>query len=110
MKFPTPQSYMLWLHWGPVRKLKDMAYSLQGDAYLAAYCGISWDAKDDAACAAWTAEVVRKLRPISIGSQMNDENMQFNKAPVLSKEAAARLEADARKKYDPDRRFVSYLT
>jgi hypothetical protein len=108
VKFPTPQSYMLWLHWGPVRKLKDMAYSLQGDAYLSP-CGVCWDAKDDAACAAWTAEVVRKLRPISIGSQMNDENMVSNKAPYLSKEAAVRLEA-LRAKHDPDRRFVSYLT
>jgi hypothetical protein len=108
IKFPTPQSYMLWLHWGPVQKLKDMAYSVQADAYLSP-CGVNWDAKDDGACAAWTADVVRKLKPISVGAQMNDENMVFNKLPYLSKEASARLEA-MRKKYDPDRRFVSYVT
>jgi len=107
VNFPTPQSYMLWLHWGPVQKLKDMAYSLQGDVYLSP-CAITWDAKDDTKCAAWTAEVVRKLKPISIGSQMNDENMPTNKGPYLSKEAAARLEA-MRVKYDPNRRFVSFL-
>jgi hypothetical protein len=106
--FPTPQSYMLWLQWGPVQKLKDMAYSVQADTYLSP-CGINWDAKEDARCAAWIADVVRKLRPISVGAQMNDENMQFNKAPYLSKEASARLET-MRKKYDPDHRFVSYLT
>jgi len=49
------------------------------------------------------------LRPVSIGSQMNDENMPANKGPYLSTEAAARLEA-LRAKYDPDRRFVSFLT
>ena len=30
----APQSFMLWLHWGPVRKLPDMAYSVQGDIYM----------------------------------------------------------------------------
>jgi FAD/FMN-containing dehydrogenase len=40
---------------------------------------------------------------------MNDENMPANKGPYLSKEAAEKLER-LRKKYDPQRRFVSYLT
>jgi FAD/FMN-containing dehydrogenase len=108
VKFPTPQSFMLWMHWGPVQKLKDMAYSLQGDVYLSTNA-ISFDAKDDERCAAWSAEVIGKLKPIGNGSQMNDENMPSNKGPYLSKESAARLEA-LRKKYDPERRFVSYLT
>ena len=108
INLPTPQSYMLWMHWGPVQKLKDMAYSVQGDTYLSP-CGISWDEKDDAKCAAWCANVIRKLKPISFGSQMNDENMPSNKGPYLSEEAAAKLET-LRKKYDPQRRFVSFLT
>jgi hypothetical protein len=108
INLPTPQSYMLWMHWGPVQKLKDMAYSVQGDTYLSP-CGISWEETDDAKCAAWTSSVIRKLQPIMFGSQMNDENMPSNKGPYLSKEAAARLET-MRKKYDPQRRFVSFLT
>ena len=40
---------------------------------------------------------------------MNDENMPANKGPYLSKEASTRLEA-LRAKYDPERRFVSYLS
>jgi hypothetical protein len=108
LKFPTPQSFMLWLHWGPVQKLKDMAYSLQRDVYLSPNA-IYNDAVDDERCAAWSAEIIGKLKPISNGSQMNDENMPFNKGPYLSKEASARLEA-MRAKYDPQRRFVSFLT
>jgi FAD/FMN-containing dehydrogenase len=108
LKFPTPQSFMLWLHWGPVQKLKDMAYSLQGDVYLSPNA-IYYDAVDDERCAAWSAEMMSKLRPISIGSQMNDENMPVNKGPYLSKEAAARLET-MRAKYDPQRRFASFLS
>jgi len=108
LKFPTPESFMLWLHWGPVQRLKDMAYSVQGDVYLSPNA-IYFDAADDERCAAWSAEVMSKLKPISNGSQMNDENMPINKGPYLSKEASARLEA-MRAKYDPQRRFVSFLT
>lgn len=108
LKFPTPQSFMLWLHWGPVQKLKDMAYSVQGDVYLSPNA-IYYDAADDERCAAWSRETIGKLKPIGNGSQMNDENMPVNKGPYLSKEASTRLEA-MRAKYDPQRRFVSFLT
>ena len=108
LKFPTRESFMLWMHWGPVQKLKDMAYSLQGDVYLSPNA-IYHDGADDERCGAWSAEIISKLKPISNGSQMNDENMPFNKGPYLSKEASARLE-EMRAKYDPQRRFVSFLT
>ena len=81
LKFPTPQSFMLWLHWGPVQKLKDMAYSLQGDVYLSPNA-IYYDAADDERCAAWSAEMMSKLKPISNGSQMNDENMPVQQRTV----------------------------
>jgi hypothetical protein len=108
INLPTPESYMLWMHWGPVQKLPDMAYSVQGDTYLSP-CAITWDEKNDAKSFEWTASVIRKLRPIMAGSQMNDENMPANKGPYLSKEAAEKLER-LRKKYDPERRFAGYLT
>jgi hypothetical protein len=108
VKFPTPQSFMLWMHWGPPQKLKDMCYSLQGDVYLST--NAIWNnPADDERCAAWGQDVIGRLKPISNGSQMNDENMPANKGPYLSKEAAARLET-LRKKYDPDRRFVGFLS
>jgi len=106
-KLPTPQSFMLWLHWGPVQKLPDMAYSVQGDTYFSPNA-IYYDEKDDARCAAWSAEVISKFKPISTGSQMNDENMPVNKGPYLSKENAAKLEV-LRKKYDPQGRFAGFL-
>jgi hypothetical protein len=67
------------------------------------------DAVDDERCAAWSAEIIGKLKPISNGSQRKDENMPFNKGPYLPKEASACLET-MRAKYDPQRRFVSSLT
>ena len=106
LKLPTPQSFLLWMHWGPAQKLKDMAYSLQGDIYLSP-CAIYQDAADDQRCAAWSAETMAMLKPIGSGSQMNDENLPINKGPYLSAEASARLEA-MRAKYDPQHRFASF--
>jgi hypothetical protein len=107
LKLPTPDSFMLWMHWGPVQRLPDMAYSVQGDLYMSPNA-IYYDAADDARCSAWSAEVMAKLKPITIGSQMNDENMPVNKGRYLSAEAAAKLEV-LRKKYDPQRRFAGFL-
>ncbi len=107
LKLPSPESSMLWMQWGPVQKLPDMAYSLQGDTYLSPNA-LYQDAKDDARCAAWVADSIAKLKPIGVGSQMNDENMPANKGPYLAKDASARLEA-MRKKYDPENRFTGFL-
>jgi FAD/FMN-containing dehydrogenase len=92
----------------PSGKIKNMAYSITGRFYFSAMT-ISYDPAEDAACAAWLARVVEKLRPIATGSQMNDENMPINTLPYLSAEASARLEA-LRAKHDPERRFPSFLS
>ena len=51
---------------------------------------------------------MRNLDPISIGAQMNDENIQHHPARYLSAEAAKRLE-NLRHRYDPQGRFPGYL-
>jgi len=107
LKLPSPESTMLWMHWGPVQKLPDMAYSLQADTYLSPSVHYQ-DVKDDARCAAWVADAIAKFRPIANGSQMNDENMPQNKGPYLSPQASARLGA-MRKKHDPQNRFAGFV-
>lgn len=105
---PTPQSYFLWLCWGPVQLLQDMAYSLQGDTYLSP-CGVNFQATDDARCAEWVAEAVKAMEPFSLGGQMNDENMAVNQRQYLSHEAHRRLEIQ-RDRYDPTHLFAGFLT
>ena len=107
VNLPTPEATLLWMHWGPVQKLPDMAYSLQADTYLSPSIHYQ-DAKDDERIAAWVSGAIAKFRPISIGSQMNDENMPQNKGPYLSAAASTRLEA-MRKKYDPENRFTGFI-
>jgi FAD/FMN-containing dehydrogenase len=93
--------------WRPKEKvLGDMAYSMTGAAYVSP-TAVYYDPADDARCAAWVRRIVERVRPVSIGSQVNDENTPANKGPYFSKESAARLEK-LRAKYDPDRRFLSF--
>jgi hypothetical protein len=107
LDFPTPQSHVFIQVWGPVQTLPDMAYSVQGDIYLACNA-VYYDPADDARCAAWVVEAAKRLDRISVGAQMNDENTEHHMARYLSPEASQRLET-MRNKYDLDRRFPGFL-
>ena len=107
LDFPTPQSHVFIQVWGPVQTLPDMAYSVQGDIYIACNA-VYYDPADDARCATWAVEATKRLDRISVGAQMNDENTEHHKARYLSPEAAQRLET-MRNKYDPERRFPGFL-
>jgi hypothetical protein len=48
------------------------------------------------------------MQSLSVGAQMNDDNMIGHKQRYLSDTAATRLEK-LRAKYDPQHRFVSFL-
>jgi len=105
--FPTPASYVFIQIWGPIRKLPDMAYTVQGDIYISSNA-VYYDPADDARCEAWAVQAMRNLDAISIGGQMNDENIQHHPARYLSVEASRRLE-QLRHRYDPQGRFPGYL-
>lgn len=93
--------------WGPVREVPNAAYSVQGEIYISAnavYMDEAEDAKNDA----WALDAIRRLHPISVGAQMNDENMALDPQRYLSEEASKRLE-ELRARYDPEGRFVSFL-
>lgn len=107
-RHPTPRTHTFWMSWGPVKPLPDMAFSVQDDVFLATYT--VWDdPREDEAMERWPVEQFRKLDDLSTGGQMNDENMARHPQKYLSPAASRRLEK-LRAKYDPDHRFVSYLT
>ncbi|MGC3980965.1 MAG: FAD-binding oxidoreductase [Steroidobacteraceae bacterium] len=105
--YPTEESFVMWQCWGPVQKLDDMAYSIQGDVYLS-NGAVYRDAADDARCDAWVTGNMKRMEHLSVGSMMNDEKMMDRKSRYLSTSATRRLEA-MRAKHDPDRLFVSFL-
>jgi hypothetical protein len=107
-ELPSPRSHVFWFNWGPLRKLPDMALSVQADIYLGAY-SVWDDPTDDARMEKWPVDQFRKLESLSVGGQMNDENMQAHPQRYLSESASSRLEG-LRAKHDPQQVFVSYLT
>jgi hypothetical protein len=107
-QLPSPRSHVFWFNWAPLRHWPDMALSVQGDIYLGAY-SVWENAADDERMERWPVEQIRKLESLSIGGQMNDENMLAHPQRYLSEAAAARLKA-LRAKHDPQQMFVSYLS
>lgn len=105
--FPSPQSSLFLQCWGPLRKLPDMAYSVQANLYIAVN-GTYYDPADDPKVAAWVADSTRRMSDLSAGAQMNDENMARHPARYLSPEASRRLEA-MRRQHDPHGVFPGFL-
>jgi hypothetical protein len=104
---PSPKSYIFLQCWGPIRKLPDMAYSVQADLYISSNA-VYYNPDDDARCETWAVQAMRNLDAISAGAQMNDENTEHHPARYLSAEASRKLEA-LRRKHDPERRFPGFL-
>lgn len=105
---PTPRSHVFWFNWGPVKPLGDLVLSVQGDIYLGAY-SIWSDPAQDAEMDAWPVEQMRKLESLSVGGQMNDENMLARPDKYLSDEVNEKLEK-LRAIHDPKNVFLSFLT
>lgn len=107
LNHPTPRADAYWSCWGPIQSLDDMAYSIQGNVYMS--LNVVYNDGEDQQYLDYVASAFKKLEPLAVGSQMNDENMDGRpSARYLSPEAATRLEA-LRAKHDPDRRFSGYL-
>ena len=62
---PTPESFVIWYGWSPSRPLQDMAFSMEGNVYIAAYT-IWADESDDAAMQDW---VTSQLPRVGVGQQ-----------------------------------------
>lgn len=107
-ELPTPHTHVFWFTWGPIKPYpKPMALSVQADVFLGAYT-LWQDPAQDAELEAWPVKKMRELDDISVGAQMNDENMLHHPQRYLSAEAYAKLEG-LRAKHDPDRVFASFL-
>jgi FAD/FMN-containing dehydrogenase len=104
---PPEPSHCMWMNWGPSPPRPDMAYSVEDDVYIALYA--SWpDPKDDELYAPWPAARMREMEHLSTGIQLADENLAVRPARFVSEDNMRRLD-ELREKYDPDRRFHSWM-
>jgi FAD/FMN-containing dehydrogenase len=104
---PTKESFSILFSMAPLRKLPDMALSLQSEFYFASY--VIWkDAANDEASRAWLAEQMRRIEPFSAGLFLADADFTRRSAKFLSAAHWMRLE-QIRTRYDPNRLFHTYL-
>ena len=105
---PGVPSHMMWILWGPELELPDMAFSMQGDIYIALY-SVWEDTAQDAAHQTWVRDHMKALEPLAKGIQLADENLGARPFRFMSDDNLIRLET-LRAKHDPHGLFHSYMT
>lgn len=103
---PTRESFVIWYGWAPTRPLPDMAFSMEGNVYVAAYT--IWEhERDDAVMEEWVTSRFRDLEPVSKGSYIGDADLTRRSSKFMADANFARLQA-LRDVWDPDRMFFDY--
>jgi hypothetical protein len=105
---PTPETFVIWYGWSPKRPLQDMAFSMEGNVYVAAYT-IWREPAQDTEMIAWVGDRFRALEPLSKGTYLGDCDQLRRPAPFMAETNFAKLEA-LRSVHDPDGRFPGFLT
>jgi len=104
---PNDKAFTIWFSMAPVRRLPDMAFSLQSEIYLASY--VLWeDEADDGTCQAWLREVMADLEPVTIGQYLGDSDLSRRQVRFMSEESWERLQ-DICARRDPGGLFAGYL-
>jgi FAD/FMN-containing dehydrogenase len=104
----TPHSFSIWYGWAPDRPLPDMAFSVQGNAYIATYAIYS-DADDDEKYRTWVHERTADIARHGTGVYLGDTDFTGRQDRFLSAGNYRRLE-EIRADRDPSGVFASYLT
>jgi FAD/FMN-containing dehydrogenase len=101
----TEHSFSIWYGWAPDRPLPDMAFSVEGNVYIATYA-IYPDAADDEKYRSWVHARTADLS--GAGVYLGDTDFTRRQDRFLSDANFARL-AGIRATWDPDGLFASYL-
>ena len=106
-ELPTEHSFSIWYGWAPERPLPDMAFSVEGHAYIATYA-IWPDPADDDRHRDWVVRHTNRLAAIGKGVYLGDTDFTRRADRFLSDENFRRLQ-EIRARRDPDGLFCSYL-
>jgi FAD/FMN-containing dehydrogenase len=104
---PTEHSFSIWYGWAPSRPLRDMAFSVEGRAYIATYA-IWSDPADDEPYRSWVVDHTARLAELGKGVYLGDTDFTRRPDRFLSDENFARLR-EIRARRDPDGLFHSWL-
>jgi FAD/FMN-containing dehydrogenase len=106
-ELPTEHSFSIWYGWAPERPLPDMAFSVEGHAYIATYA-IWPDPADDDRHRDWVVRHTNRLAAVGKGVYLGDTDFTRRPDRFLSDENFRRLH-EIRARRDPDGLFCSYL-
>jgi FAD/FMN-containing dehydrogenase len=106
-QLPTEHSFSIWYGWAPTRRLPDMAFSIEGRAYIATYA-IWSDPAEDERHRGWVVDHTRRLAQLGKGVYLGDTDFTRRGDRFLAPENFARLQ-EIRARRDPEGRFCSYL-
>lgn len=106
-ELPTEHSFSIWYGWAPSRPLPDMAFSVEGHAYIATYA-IWSDPAQDERHRSWVVDHTTRLAKLGKGVYLGDTDFTRRPDRFLSEENFRRLQ-EIRSRRDPDGRFCSYL-
>ena len=81
---------MIWYGWSPSRPLQDMAFSMEGNVYIAAYT-IWAHESDDAAMQDWVTSHFRGLETVSKGSYLGDADLTRRSSKFMADANFAKL-------------------
>ncbi|GAA1001753.1 FAD-binding oxidoreductase [Subtercola frigoramans] len=96
-----------WDHDGQPER-PSMAFSIEGDFFYGLYA--EWgDPEEDDKLTRWVTDHMRAVEPFATGTALSDENLLNRPSPFMSAENLRHLD-DLRATWDPDGRFVSWLT
>lgn len=104
---PGPRSFTIWFSNAPLRPLPDMAFSLQTEAYVAAYT-VQDDPADDEPNRQWLDRAMEHAQPVTAGQYLGDSDMTNRQLKFMSDANFARLQ-DIIARRDPAGRFARYL-
>jgi FAD/FMN-containing dehydrogenase len=104
----TEHSFSIWYGWAPDRELPDMAFSVEGNVYIATYA-IYADAADDEKYRTWVHERTADIARHGAGVYLGDTDFTRRQDRFLSDANYRRLE-EIRARRDPYGLFASYLT
>jgi FAD/FMN-containing dehydrogenase len=105
----TEHSFSIWYGWAPHRPLPDMAFSVEGNVYVATYA-IYQNAADDDRYRSWVHERTAAVASQGgVGVYLGDTDFTRRQDRFLSDANFERLRR-VRERWDPDGRFASYLT
>ena len=105
---PTRQTFTIWFSMAPLRRLPDMAFSLQAEIYCATYV-VHDEPERDAGLRAWLDEATAAMQPVTVGQYLGDSDFTVRQLRFMGDEQWRRLQ-EIRAARDPKGLFAGYLS